>query len=41
MLIEQIIELQLRVLDPLTKHETCTPITGYFHEKTIASKANL
>ena len=32
MLIEQIIELQLRGPDP--SGQTCTPITGCFHDKT-------
>ena len=39
MLIEQIIELQLR--GPGTPGLTCTPITGYFHDKTKISKENL
>ena len=39
MLIEQIIELQLR--RPGSLDQTCTPIIGYFHDKTKASKANL
>ena len=39
MLIEQIIELQLR--GPGPPDQTCTPITGYFHDKTKISKENL
>ena len=39
MLIEQIIELQLR--GPESPGRTCTPITGYFHDKTKFSKENL
>ena len=39
MLIEQIIELQLRGLGPAD--QTCTPITGYCHDKTKISKENL
>ena len=39
MLIEQIIELQLR--GPGPPDQTCTPITGYFHDKTKISKQNL
>ena len=39
MLIEQIIELQLRVPGPPA--QTCAPITGYFHDKTKISKENL
>ena len=39
MLIEQIIELQLRGPEPPGR--TCTPITGYFHDKTKISKENL
>ena len=39
MLIERIIELQLRGAWP--PGETCTPITGYFHDKTKISKKNL
>ena len=39
MLLEQIIELQLRVPGP--PDQTCTPITGYFHDKTKISKENL
>ena len=39
MLIEQIIELQLR--GPGRTGQTCTPITGYFRDKTIISKENL
>ena len=38
MLIEQIIELQLR--GPGPPNQTCTPITGYFHDKTKISKEN-
>ena len=38
MLIEQIIELQLRGLDP---GRTYTPITGYFHDKTKISEEKL
>ena len=32
MLIERMIELQLRRPEPSGR--TCTPITGYFHDKT-------
>ena len=39
MLIEEIIELQLR--GPGPPDQTCTPITGYFHDKTKTSKENL
>ena len=39
MLIERIIELQLR--GPGPPWRTCTPITGYFHDKTKMSKENL
>ena len=39
MLIEQIVELQLRGPGPLGL--TCTSITGYFHDKTKISKENL
>ena len=39
MLIEQIIEFELRGLGPLNR--TCTPTTGYFHVKTKISKENL
>ena len=39
MLIERIIELQLRGTGPPGR--TCTPITGYFHDKTKISKENL
>ena len=39
MLIEQIIEVQLRGLGPPGR--TCTPITGCFHYKTNISKKNL
>ena len=39
MLIEQIIELQLR--GPGPPGGTCTPITSYFHDKTKISKENL
>ena len=39
MLIEQIIELQLR--GPGPPGGTRTPITGYFHDKTRISKENL
>ena len=35
MLIEQIIELQLRGPGPPVR--TCTPIAGYFHDKTNIS----
>ena len=35
MLIEQINELQLR--GPGPTGQTCTPITGYFHDKTKIS----
>ena len=36
---ERIIELQLR--GPGPAGPTCTPITGYFHDKTKISKENL
>ena len=39
MLIEQIVELQLRGPGPLGL--TCISITGYFHDKTKTSKENL
>ena len=39
MLIEQTIELQLRGRGPPGR--ACTPITGYFHDKTKISKENL
>ena len=39
MLIEQIIELQLR--GPGSPGQTCIPIAGYFHDKTKISKENL
>ena len=39
MLIEQIIEIQWRILGPLDR--TCTLTTGYFHVKTKMSKKNL
>ena len=39
MLIEQIIELQLR--GPVPPDQTRTPITGYFHDKTKISQENL
>ena len=39
MLIEEIIELKLR--GPGSPDQTCTPITGYFHDKTKISKENL
>ena len=39
MLIEQIVELQLRRSGP--PGLTCTSITGYFHDKTKVSKENL
>ena len=39
MLIEQIIELQLR--GPRLPGRTCTPITDYFHDKTKISTENL
>ena len=38
MLIEQIIEHQLR--GPGSLGRTCTPTTGYFHDKTKISKEN-
>ena len=38
MLIEQIIELQLR--EPGPSGRTYTPITGYCHDKTKISKKN-
>ena len=39
MLIEQIIEFELRGLGPLDR--TCPPTTGYFHVKTKISTENL
>ena len=39
MLIEQIIEFELRGLGPLNR--TCTPATGYFHVKREISNENL
>ena len=39
MLIEQIIEFQLKELGPLGR--TCTPITGKLHGNTKISKENL
>ena len=39
MLIEQIIEHHLR--GPGAPGRICTPITGYFHDKTKVSKENL
>ena len=39
MLIEQIIEFELRGLGP--PHRTCTQTTGYFHDKTKICKKNL
>ena len=39
MLIEQTVELQLR--GPGPPGRTCTPVTGYFHNKTKISKENL
>ena len=39
MLIEQIIELQLR--GPGPPDQACTAITGYFYDKTKISKENL
>ena len=39
MLIEQIIEFELRGLGPLGR--ICTPTTGYFHVKIKISKENL
>ena len=39
MLIEQIVELQLRGPGPPGLTRTC--ITGYFHDKTKISKENL
>ena len=39
MLIEQTIELQLK--GPGSLGRTCTPIIGYFHDKTKTSKENL
>ena len=39
MLIERIIKLQLR--GPGPPGRTCTPITGYCHDKTKISKENL
>ena len=39
MLIEQVIEFQLRGPGPPVR--TCTPTTGYFHDKTKILKENL
>ena len=39
MLIEEIIELQLRGLGP--PNQTCTPITAYFYDKTKTRRENL
>ena len=39
MLIEQIIEYELR--EPGPPARACTPIIGYFHEKTKISTENL
>ena len=39
MLIEQIIDFELK--GPGPPGRTCTPTTGYFHEKTKISKENL
>ena len=39
MLIEQTIELQLRGSGP--PGQTCTLISGYFHDKTKVSKENI
>ena len=39
MLIEQIIEFELMGSGP--PNHTCTPITGYFHDKIKTSKENL
>ena len=39
MLIEQVIEFEMRGLEPLDC--TCTLTTGYFHTKTKTSKENL
>ena len=39
MLIEQIIEFELK--GPGPHGRTCTPTTGYFHDKTKTSKENL
>ena len=39
MLFEKIFELQLR--GPGPPDQTCTPITGYFHDETKTSKENL
>ena len=38
MLIEQTIDLQLR--GPGPPGQTCTPISGYFYDKTKLSKEN-
>ena len=38
MLIEQIIEFKLRGLGPVNR--TCTPTTGYFHDKAKIPKQN-
>ena len=39
MLIEQIIEFEL--MGPGRPSRTCTPSTGFFHDKTNIFKANL
>ena len=39
MLIEQIIEFELKVPRHLGPDRTCIPKTGYFHDKTKISKA--
>ena len=41
MLIEQIIEFELRGLSPLAVPCTYTPTAGYFHDKTKICKKNL
>ena len=38
MLVEQMIEFELREARP--PNRTCTPESGYFHNKTKISKAN-
>ena len=38
MVVKQIIEFELK--GPGPPRRTCTPITGYFHDKTIISEKN-
>ena len=39
MVIEQIIEFELRMSGPLSR--ACTPTSGYFYDKTKISRENL